>query len=207
VIRYANVDGQLREPVKGLKGICPGCDSSVIAKCGQIKIHHWAHERGIDCDPWWEPMTQWHRDWQNNFEPAWREKIFRDDQSGEYHRADIYTSKGLTIEFQHSSLSSIEFESRNTFYKNLIWVVNGQPFKEQFTFTDATPNPQSLFLADFYFVVDRNGFAKSARFYAKDEYNWHRRKGLLRSFTLENSELRLVAEEYDKSEKQYLLFS
>ncbi|BAU55647.1 competence protein CoiA [Mucilaginibacter gotjawali] len=207
MIRYANVDGQLREPTTGLKGICPGCGNYVIAKCGSIKIHHWAHTQRIDCDPWWEPMTQWHLDWQNNFAPAWREVIFRDEQSGEFHRADIHTPQGMTIEFQHSPLSSKELESRNTFYKKLIWVVNAQPFKEQFTFASATPNPKSLFLVDFYFVVDHNGLAKSPRFYVKDEYNWHRQKGLLRSFTLEDPELRLVVEEFDKSEKQYWLFS
>jgi len=207
MIRYANVDGQLREPATGLKGICPGCDGSLNAKCGRIKIHHWAHEPEADCDPWWESMTQWHLDWQNNFEPAWREKIFRDEQSGEFHRADIHTPGGVTIEFQHSYLSSEEFESRNTFYKKLIWVVNAQPFKDQFIFTSATPNPQSPFLADFYFVVDRNGLAKSPRFYVKDEYSWFRQKGMLRSFTLEDHELRLAAEECGKSEKLYWLFS
>jgi competence protein CoiA len=37
MIRYANVDGQLREPATGLKGICTSCGNSLIAKCGPIK--------------------------------------------------------------------------------------------------------------------------------------------------------------------------
>ncbi|MDB5088202.1 MAG: Competence protein CoiA-like family protein [Mucilaginibacter sp.] len=207
MIRYANVDGQLREPVMGLKGICPGCNKSLIAKCGLIKIHHWAHKGRIDCDPWWEHITQWHLDWQNNFAPEWREVIFQDDRSGEIHRADIHTPKGVTIEFQHSPLSLKEFESRNTFYKKLIWVVNAQPFEEYFIFTNATPNPQSPLLANYNFVVDTKGFAKSPRFYIKDEYKWNGQKRLLRSFTLEDHELRSVAEEYGKSKKLYWLFN
>ncbi|WP_090473655.1 competence protein CoiA [Mucilaginibacter sp. OK268] len=124
---------------------CPGCGTKLIAKCGSVKIHHWAHQRRIDCDPWWEPMTQWHIDWQNKFPAAWREVIFRDEESGEFHRADINTPQGLTIEFQHSPLSNEELESRNSFYKKIIWVVNAQRFKEQFTFEKSIPNPASRY--------------------------------------------------------------
>ncbi|WP_426669366.1 hypothetical protein ACPPVU_24500 [Mucilaginibacter sp. McL0603] len=60
----------------------------------------------------------------------------------------------MTIEFQHSRLSLEEFESRNTFYKKLIWVVNAQPFKDQFIFTNAIPSPDSPLLVNYYFVVD-----------------------------------------------------
>jgi len=207
MIRYANVDGQLREPDKGLKGICPGCNKSLTAKCGPIKIHHWAHERGSDCDHWWEPMTQWHLDWQNNFAPAWCEVIFRDEQSGEFHRADIHTPKGVTIEFQHSTLSFEELESRNSFYKKLIWVVNAQPFKEQITFIEAIPNPQSMLLANFTFSVDATGLAKFLQLYSKEEPRVYDPRILPRIYSLNDPELQEVAEEYEKGEKRYWLFS
>jgi competence protein CoiA len=100
-----------------------------------------------------------------------------------------------------------EFESRNTFYKELIWVVNAQPLKDQFIFTNAIPNPDSPLLVNYCFVVDSKGLAKSPRFYVKDEYSWYRQKGLLRSFTLDDHELRVEAEEHGKSKKLYWLFS
>ena len=152
-------------------------------------------------------MTQWHLDWQNNFAPAWREVIFRDEQSGAFHRADIHTPQGVTIEFQHSHLSIEELESRNTFYKKLIWVVNAQPFKEQFIFTNATPNPQSPLLANYKFSVDPNGLAKFHYFYSKEEPYSYGPTGLVRSYSLHDPELREVAEEHDKKGKLYWLFS
>ena len=46
------------------------------AKCGEEKIHHWAHEKGkSDCDPWAESETKWHRDWQARADPAWCEVV------------------------------------------------------------------------------------------------------------------------------------
>jgi len=207
MIRYANIDGLLKEPTTGLKGLCPGCGNSVIAKCGPIKIHHFAHVRGFDCDHWWEPMTQWHLDWQNNFAPAWREVIFRDEQSGEFHRADIHTPQGVTIEFQHSTLSFEELESRNLFYKKLIWVVNAQSFKKQITFIKAIPNPQSRLLANFTFSVDSTGFATFLELYSKEEPRVYDPRIQPRIYSLDDRELQEVAEEYEKSEKRYWLFS
>lgn len=205
MIRYANVAGQLMEPNTGLKGLCPGCGNAVIAKCGTVKIHHWAHQRRIDCDPWWEPMTQWHLDWQNKFPKAWREVIFRDQQTGEFHRADVHTPKETTIEFQHSPLSLQELKSRNDFYKKIIWVVNAQRFKEQFEFTNATPNPASPLLADYNFSVDSDGLSKYVMFFLKAEGRDPRQLG--RIFSLRDKELKLAAEEFKKTDKTYWLFN
>ncbi|HTK19810.1 MAG TPA: competence protein CoiA family protein, partial [Mucilaginibacter sp.] len=206
MIRYALVDGQLREPVTGMKGICPGCDKSLIAKCGPIKIHHWAHKQHIDCDPWWEQMTQWHLDWQNNFAPACREVIFRDEQSGEFHRADIHTAQAITIEFQHSSLSLDELESRNKFYKELIWVVNAQPFKNQFILGIQIPNPHSPLLARYNFSVNINGSANFLQFYLKEEYRGQDPRRWMRMYSLNDPELELVADEYYENPGRYYLF-
>jgi hypothetical protein len=42
------IDGAGRRmvPLKGARGTCPRCLSAVHAKCGEEKIHHWAHEKG-----------------------------------------------------------------------------------------------------------------------------------------------------------------
>jgi competence protein CoiA len=140
------------EPSKGLKGVCPGCGKDVIAKCGNVKVHHWAHVNIKDCDSWHEPETEWHREWKNKFPIDFREKPFIDEISGEIHRADIHTSNGVTIEFQNSPISLQELRSRNGFYKSLIWVVNARKFKGQFKFENATPDPYSDQLKDYDFA-------------------------------------------------------
>ncbi|HEY9000800.1 MAG TPA: competence protein CoiA family protein [Mucilaginibacter sp.] len=206
MIRYAKVDGQLKEPTPGSKGICPGCGNLLIAKCGSIKIHHWAHKQNLDCDPWWEPITQWHLDWQNNFAPTWREVIFQDKESGEFHRADIQTPQGVTIEFQHSPISLKELESRNAFYKKLIWVVNAKPIKGLYI-TNSTPNPQSPLLADYNFSVDPNGFTNFVHFYLKEGSRGYDPRRAARMYSLDDRELQLVAEEHSKSPQLYYLFN
>jgi hypothetical protein len=203
MIRYANVNGVPTESAPGLKGVCPGCGNSMIAKCGILKIHHWAHQKGKDCDLWWEPMTEWHLKWQNEFPVAWRERILRDEHSGEFHRADIHSPQGVTIEFQHSPVSVNEIESRNAFYRKLIWVVDAQPFRENFILTD-TMNPASPLLTDYHFIVDRDGFARFPRFYLRSEYSEYG-PALSRIYNLE--ELSPVTEERIKSDYQFKLFT
>ncbi len=133
-MQYALINGMRSEPVKGSTGICPTCNNRVIAKCGSIKVHHWAHH-GInerDCDIWWENETDWHRNWKNRFPEEFREKSFKDLVTGENHRADIFINSGVTIEFQHSRISLEEIKSREAFYSNLIWVVDGSMYKKDF---------------------------------------------------------------------------
>ena len=108
-------------------GECPCCSSELIAKCGEVYIHHWAHKKKCD-DHWWENETEWHRNWKNEFPSDWQEVIHR-DKTGEKHIADVKTSEGWTIEFQHSYLKPEERRSRNHFYKKLIWVVDGMKRK------------------------------------------------------------------------------
>jgi len=148
-MQYALVNNIKSEPVKGANGVCPGCRKEVIAKCGKIKIHHWAHKTLTDCDNWWEPETEWHREWKNKFPAEYREIPFFDEKNNEYHRADIHTPNGVTIEFQNSPISIEELQSRDAFYSKLIWVVNAAKFKKGFTFTRQIPWPDDPRLKDF----------------------------------------------------------
>lgn len=146
-MQYALVNDEKTEPLKGLRGTCLGCGQTVIAKCGEIKIHHWAHMSIKDCDPWWEPETVWHREWKNKFPVEFREVCFKDGKTKEVHRADIYTSGGVTLEFQNSPISSEELKSREAFYPKLIWIVNAIKFN--IAFTTNIPNPNHPILNDF----------------------------------------------------------
>ncbi len=73
--------------------------------------------------------TAWHSDWKRAFPESYREKTFLNRELGFYHRADVYTPCGTAIEFQNSPICLDELKSRESFYPNLIWVVNGAKFK------------------------------------------------------------------------------
>lgn len=128
-MQFANVGGLRVEAAPELKAICPGCGSEVIAKCGEVKIRHWAHKGERNCDHWWEPETPWHRDWKNKFPEEMREIRCVAD-SGEVHIADIKNPAGLVIEFQHSSITPEERRSREAYYRNMVWVVDGMRLKK-----------------------------------------------------------------------------
>jgi hypothetical protein len=132
-MRFAIVNGHRVEATKGAKGLCPCCDSELVAKCGELRIHHWAHKGNRVCDPWWEPETEWHRAWKNNFSIDWQEVILTDEITGEKHIADVCTSDRLVIEFQHSPIMPKEQKSREEFYKNMVWVVDGSRLKFEYS--------------------------------------------------------------------------
>lgn len=121
----ANIDGTRSRPLPGAVGTCPFCESEMIARCGEVRVHHWAHKSKLDCDPWWEPETDWHRNWKNEFPLRWQEQILRDGGTGEKHIADVFTLAGLTVEVQHSHLEPQERRAREAFYQNMLWIVDG----------------------------------------------------------------------------------
>lgn len=123
-MKFSLVNGQRQEPQKGLKGVCPYCEQETLAKCGKIKVWHWAHKGKVACDVWWENETEWHRSWKNQFPKDWQESIHY-SEDGEKHIADVKTDHGWSIEFQHSRICLQERESRELFYKRMVWVVNG----------------------------------------------------------------------------------
>jgi len=120
------------EPKPGLLAVCPCCEAELVSKCGNVRIHHWAHRNNKMCDSWWEPETEWHRSWKNNFPAEWQEVFLPDERTGEKHIADIHTSHDLVIEFQHSHIDPQERVTRENFYKNMVWVVDGSRNKGDF---------------------------------------------------------------------------
>ena len=128
-MKFALLDGARSEPQHGLRGCCPACGEPVIAKCGDQRSWHWAHARRKHCDPWWEPETEWHRRWKNLFPEPWQENPLRSETTGELHIADIRTPSGLVLEFQRSAISPAERLSREQFYQNMLWIVDGTRLK------------------------------------------------------------------------------
>lgn len=124
-MKFALVNGDRVEARQGMKGACVYCQSDMVAKCGQVRFKHWAHKSKVSCDPWWENETEWHREWKNKFPAKWQEIKHIDPTTGDTHIADIKTDRGFVIEFQHSAIPSDEIQSREDFYKNMVWVVDG----------------------------------------------------------------------------------
>lgn len=125
-MQFAVTETQERvEATKGARARCPVCESTVVAKCGAIVVHHWAHEAGEDCDPWFEPETEWHRRWKSLFPQDRVEVPFGD------HRADVLTRKGTVVELQNSAISPQDIAARERFYKQMVWVVNAEPFVDR----------------------------------------------------------------------------
>lgn len=124
-MKYALVDSIKAEASKGSVGICQICGSELIAKCGEVKIHHWSHKGRRDCDPWWENETEWHRKWKNRFPESWQEVVLKDPDTKEKHVADVRTGDGFVLEFQYSHINSEEKKSRERFYCRMVWVLNG----------------------------------------------------------------------------------
>lgn len=123
-----------------------------MSKCGSQKTWHWAHLRPLECDPWWENETQWHRDWKSLFPADWQEIVHIDQETGEKHVADVKTDRGLIIEFQHSAMPLKELHARETFYKNMIWIVDGRSFAKNFEIDkDPLPHPKSMLLDEIVF--------------------------------------------------------
>jgi competence protein CoiA len=140
-LQYAMVDNERREALPSGRGFRDLCNAPT-AKCGPRVIHHWAHARLKSCDPWWENETAWHHEWKSIFPKECRERCYT-APDGEIHRADIVTPAGVVIEVQHSAMTDAERLSRELFYKNLVWVIDGRSFKSNFDCYHLLPNPAS----------------------------------------------------------------
>lgn len=149
-MQYALVDGQRTPPAPGLKGACSVCGASMLPKCGEKIIWHWAHAGRLHCDSWWERETEWHRAWKTCFPVSQREIVmFAPD--GEKHVADVKTDNGMVIEFQNSPMKPEELRSREAFYGKMIWIVNAAPFASQFSIMSPVPSPNSALGKDLVF--------------------------------------------------------
>lgn len=116
MLRYATVEGQRVLPFPKGRGKCACCGGALIAKCGKIITHHWAHDNKDDCDSWSEPIGPWHLWWQG---------LVRTDSievARGPHRAHIVGNGNIVVELQHSSISLEDIEARETFYGDMVWL-------------------------------------------------------------------------------------
>jgi len=150
---------------------CPLCEGKLISKCGSIKIWHWAHKSNKDCDPWYEPESEWHLKWKNEFPPEQQEviikkcKYFEDGCSfPKKHIADVKTNKTI-LELQNTFISTDDICDRENFYEKMIWLLNGETLckgldlrikKDIITFRWKNP-PKSWWCAEKPIYIDLSG--------------------------------------------------
>lgn len=123
-MRFAVIDEERIEATPGLVGLCICCGAPTVAKCGKFKVWHWAHKSKSICDGWWESETDWHRGWKAKFPESSQEVIHFDALTNEKHIADVKIGN-LVLEFQHSILKPEEMMSRESFYGDMVWIVDG----------------------------------------------------------------------------------
>ena len=117
-------------PTKGGRGICPGCGGEMHAKCGETKVHHWAHVSSKDCDSWADKRTSpWHMAWQECFPQECREVWVGENNE---HRADVKGQK-MILEVQKSPISAEKIREREEFYGDMAWLLCGEDFESRFT--------------------------------------------------------------------------
>lgn len=132
---YAIINSEKTEPSPGLRGYCPFCNFEVYSRCGEINIKHWAHEKDKACEGWYEPESDWHRKWKKHFPKENVECIIK--KGDVKHIADVQTAQGIVIELQNSTIQSNIITRRESFYgSNMVWIVNGEGFKHNFTIRD-----------------------------------------------------------------------
>jgi competence protein CoiA len=142
-VKFAVVGGDPRRKAQPRqRAECPGCGQAMIAKCGEHRDWHWAHERAGTCDFEWGPETAWHRASKNQFPEDWQEYPLSKDRKK--HIADVMTASGIVIEFQHSPLPREEREARENFYQRMVWVVNGLRRKRDRALFFASLSPHKI---------------------------------------------------------------
>ena len=139
---FALVNGEKFEAMPKTEGKCPLCNEIFYSKCGDINIWHWAHYKDNSCDSWYEPESEWHRNWKMVFGRNNSEIIISRDEAR--HIADIQTRENVIIELQNSPIPRPTIYQRESFYgERMIWIVNGKHFKHNFRVQQSFPGSYS----------------------------------------------------------------
>ena len=77
---------------------------------------------------------------------------FHTAADGEVYRADIKTPSGIIVEVQHSAITDQERLAREVFYGNLVWVIDGRGFRQNFDIYRRLPAPTSDVAQDIVWV-------------------------------------------------------
>ena len=131
-MKFGLINGQRIVAKPGIRGVvCPKCRTELVAKCGEIRVHHWAHKNKLQCDDWIEDDNDWRSDWLKAFPEDWQEPLI--ECNGESHFADIRTPSNTIILLHQLHLTSETIRLREDFYQTPVWVVNSGRYKNEVT--------------------------------------------------------------------------
>lgn len=117
----AMLNGQRVRATPKMKGaLCPLCQTEMIAKCGTKIVHHWAHKKGIPCDPWHEPDSEWRLQWLKEFKDCKIEPVIEINTTK--HFADVCSPNGGLIIFRRSLPHPDELRTMEEFFHGLVWI-------------------------------------------------------------------------------------
>jgi len=152
---WAIVNNEKVRPQPNTFGTCPTCDGKVHSKCGEINEWHWAHYKGQNCDPWYEPESHWHLDWKMTFGKECAEQVIR--KNNEIHRADVLTKENVVIELQNSPIRKGVILEREEFYgQRMLWLINGSHFKNNFQMFELD-GPSHRWSSEHYQIKNKIG--------------------------------------------------
>ena len=122
-MKYALLNGQYVTATPHQKGaVCPLCLSEMVARCGTINVHHWAHKKGAHCDAWCEPDSEWRHRWLDSFSGCSVEQKL--EKGKEKHLIDVQTELGTNILLRRGRIKEAELAKMEDFFPNLVWIVD-----------------------------------------------------------------------------------
>lgn len=114
---------------KNTECYCQECHERLVLKKGLIKRPYFSHKANTDCNYGKDSdnKSEWHIRMQDYFPEEDQEVRFVDEETGEYHIADVFDEKTNTVfEFQKSHIEIEEFLKRSIFHikngRRIVWV-------------------------------------------------------------------------------------
>lgn len=139
------IDNRKISPSYKTIAFCGNCGSRLYPRCvtpetKYKKTPHFAHPKGVCCDDWYEPMSEWHYEWQSYVPIEQREVSI--EHGIVKHIADILLTPptpNVIIELQKSNIPFNIKCSRDKFYKTIIWVIHSNLQNTEWVRTSQTP--------------------------------------------------------------------
>lgn len=110
--------GNRCEPSPGASAVCPSCGARMVAKCGQLVEHHWAHYRTADCDDWSGRDSGWRHEWVSAAREENREVVVNG------RRADLLMPDGIVVVLQQGSLAAEMVAAKEVHFDRMVWLLD-----------------------------------------------------------------------------------